>query len=710
MPDPIEDRRSPLSPQLAVRVAIVGSVVLALFAVIFFRLWFLQVLSGTQYVAQAKVNQVRDIQVLAQRGDILDSNGQILVDSVRALTVQITPTQMPVQVTLTNIGAPPRADAAVFNRLAHVLGLSTKRAGCKIAGPPYHARLSPIACLVAQQVSLQPYGDVTVKTKVASNVYYYVAERQSQFRGVSVAQNWITNYPDGTLAAQVLGTVGRITTDELKARTYPGASKNSVVGQSGLEAQYDNFLRGTDGMEKVQVNSDGEPTGTIRPGDPIAGHNLQTSLNARLQNVGQQSLANSVSQAGDAGGAFVAMNPDNGEIYAMGSNPSYDANLMVDPTTKIYDQLTSTNANDPLLNRAIESVGPTGSTFKPITATAALESGAWSVDKIFDDNGNYCVGTGAARQCQRNSGGGTYGPVELVTAIKCSVDTFFYNLGAILNPADPLTHPNGGPLQTWARNFGIGRNPHIDLPGAKSGTLPDQRWREQRNRAEYECDTATGPFRYTDGRGAISARFHRGWRRAAKHAPGGCGIADGTDRPWSIGDDIHLAVGQGDVQVSPLQLAVAYSALANGGTIVSPHLGLNVEDADGTVLQKVGPDPPQRHLSINPIYLDAIRQGLREAASSPGGTSADVMGKFPQQVYGKTGTAQYFNAEGVETDYGWYSCFVPASATSKPIEVTVWVEKGGFGDIAAAPVARQILSQWFYDKPGPYKPGTSSTL
>jgi cell division protein FtsI/penicillin-binding protein 2 len=127
------------------------------------------------------------------------------------------------------------------------------------------------------------------------------------------------------------------------------------------------------------------------------------------------------------------------------------------------------------------------------------------------------------------------------------------------------------------------------------------------------------------------------------------------------------------------------------------------------VLQKVGPEPHRHNLHINPLYLGAIRQGLREAASSSGGTSADVMGNFHQQVYGKTGTAQYI-VNGAETDYAWYSCFVPSTATSKPIEVTVWVEKGGFGDQAAAPVARQILSQWFYGKPGPFVSGSSATL
>jgi penicillin-binding protein 2 len=169
-----------------------------------------------------------------------------------------------------------------------------------------------------------------------------------------------------------------------------------------------------------------------------------------------------------------------------------------------------------------------------------------------------------------------------------------------------------------------------------------------------------------------------------------------------------MAVGQGDVQVSPLQLAVAYSALANGGTIITPHVGMDVESSTGALMRKIDP-APRRRLDINPLYLDEIRTGLRDAASQPGGTSDDVMGNFPQQVYGKTGTAQYI-VNGVENDYAWYACFVPPTATSKPITIVVTVEKGGFGDVAAAPVARQILSQWFYGKPGRFVKGQSTTL
>ena len=709
MTAPPEDRRSPLTPQLALRVAIVGTFALGLFAIIFFRLWFLQVLSGDQYVKAATVNRVRQIDIAAPRGEVLDASGTPLVDSVKTLQVQISPEDLPVPVTLDKLETlerPPRADAIVYNRLAKVLDLPTKRIRCPLhMAAPNVFRMSRIACDVGQQVTLQAYANVTVRSGsvVTRDMQFYLAERQRQFPGVQVQKVYVTHYPYTTLAAQVLGTVGPITSSEISAKTYSGAARTDIVGQTGLEAQYDSFLRGKDGYQQVQVNALNQPTGELGTHNPVSGHNLKLSLNAQLQRVGQQSLAQSMAQNASPGGAFVAMNPFTGAVYAMGSLPSYDPSVFTGNLSQSkYDQLTNPNDGYPLLNRATQSAGPTGSTFKPITSTAALESGEWTTSSLYDDNGQFCVGTGAAQQCRHNAGHAVDGTLDLVNALRVSSDDFFYNLGARLNE-DPSKHPDGGPLDTWAYKFGIGRHTGVDLPAEAIGTLPTPTWRNGRNQLEAECDNATGPFKYTDGT-KYGPHKLKGWHRAHKHPPGWCGIADGTNRPWSIGDNESLAVGQGDVQVTPLQLAVAYSALANGGTVVRPHFGVDVQDQDGTVLQTINP-PPSRHFSINPLYRSTILQGLNDAAQTSGGTSDDVMGNFPMKVYGKTGTAQYAN----QPDYAWYACFV-IDNTNKPILIVVHVEKGGFGDIAAAPVARQILSQWFFGKPGKYQAGTSTSL
>ncbi|MEA2196950.1 MAG: penicillin-binding protein 2 [Solirubrobacteraceae bacterium] len=685
-PTPSDDRKPPLTPQLALRVTVIGGFALTMFAIILFRLWFLQVLSGTQYVAQAKQNRTRKVLVAAPRGEIVDRNGAVLVRSRQATAVQIVPTQLPVPVrnaTISQLAHPPAADRSLYRRLAVVLGISTARQKCKVIGyqnghqVTHHLRLGLVPCLVAQAVYQLPYNDATIATDVKQDVLFYLRERHLQFPGVDEPQVYLTSYPNTTLAAQVLGTVGAVTSAELKQPGFKGLPQSSVVGQTGLEAFYDRYLRGVDGAEQVEVDSLGNPIKVLPQKPAIAGNTLKTSLDLKLQAAGQQSLAQSISgnTPGGAGGAFVAMNPQNGEIYAMGSLPSYDPNVFTKPISQsVYNSLISTVSGDPLNNRAVDGLYPTGSTFKPITATAALESGTWSLSDTYDDTGQYCFSQGGL--CLTNAGHVANGVLDLVSAIKVSDDVFFYNLGAKLN-VDPTTHPQGGPLQQWARLFGIGSSTGVDLPFESSGNLPDPTWRASISKVEVQYEH--------------------------KHHVPCCTIA--YPGPWTVGDNVNLAVGQGDVLVTPLQLAVAYSAIANGGTIVRPHIGLQVENniAD-RVLQNIDP-PPARHINISSTYLDAIRQGLREAASAPGGTSTAVMGNFPLPVYGKTGTAQHTN----QNDQAWYACYVPATATTKPIAVVVTVEKGGFGAVAAAPVARQILSQWFTGKMGPYQAGTSLT-
>ncbi len=662
-----------MTPQLALRVAIVGTVALAMFAIIFFRLWFLQVLSGDKYLAQASVNRARNIPVPAPRGQILDRGGAVLVDSQRAIAVQIIPEQLPAPLTPTTLEHQPRRDVSLYRRLADVLGMSKLPTNCPVPGHGV-LRLQPIACAVTAGYAQLPYANVTIKTDVPSSVLYYLEERQSDFPGVTVEPIWLRTYPLHDVAAQLFGTIGPITPSELKQRRFRGLPQNSVVGQSGLEWFYNHYLQGVDGADQVQVDSLGRPTGALRQVKPVPGHNLKLSLDVNLQKAGEQALQDAINNNPPAnGGAFVAMNPDTGEVYAMGSNPSFDPNIFTKPVpASVYRQLNNPSSGYPLINRAIQSAGPDGSTFKPITATASLQSGAWALSDTYDDSGQFCIDG----QCRHNAGGGANGVLGLVDAIRVSDDVFFYNLGALTN-ADPNTHPDGGALQQWAHNYGIGQPTGIDLGGEVAGNLPSPRWRSHIDQAELQCE-------------------HK------RHVPS-CGIADG--RPWSIGDNINLAVGQGDVQVTPLQLAVAYSAIANGGAVVRPHIGLDVQEPDGTVLQRIDP-PATRKLQINSTYLDSIRQGLHEAAQSPGGTSDDVMGSFPQQVYGKTGTAQYNGQQ----DYSWYVCFVPDSATSKPILVAVWVEQGGFGAQAAAPAAREILSQWFNGQRGAFIAGQSKTL
>ena len=257
-----------------------------------------------------------------------------------------------------------------------------------------------------------------------------------------------------------------------------------------------------------------------------------------------------------------------------------------------------------------------------------------------------------------NAGNVANGPVDMRSALRVSSDVYFYKLGQKLNS----TEPGGGAIQSWASSLGFGKPTGIDLPGEVGGTVPSPGWRARRKVLEAECAKTRG------------------------HP---CGLSDG--RTWSVGDNVNLAVGQGDFLASPLQLGVAYSALVNGGKVLQPRVADDVRSDTGTVLQAIRPVPARR-IAVNSSDRAVVLEGLREAAMDPGGTSADVFGSFGRTVYGKTGTAQHAG----QSDQAWYATYIPDR--KRPIVIVVTVEQGGFGDSSAAPAARLIASEWFGKK------------
>jgi penicillin-binding protein 2 len=339
--------------------------------------------------------------------------------------------------------------------------------------------------------------------------------------------------------------------------------------------------------------------------------------------------------------AFVAMNVHSGAILAMGSYPTYDPSFYTQPHTKAQYEAFGNRSGDPLVDRADQGGYPTGSAFKPITATAALEDGLISPGTIFNDTGSLDIGGLVVH----NAGGAANGPIDMSTALQVSSDVYFFSLGLHASASG-----KGGQIQDWAFKYGLGRNPNIDIPNASAGLIPTPAWRNRVYRSHKN------PY---------------------------------IDRPWNQGDNVNLAVGQGDVMVTPLQLARAYAALANGGTLVTPHLGGRVVNVNGKTVRRIKPQPT-RHLPISDENRSVILGGLERAAMEPGGTSYPVMGGFPFAVAGKTGTAE----RGVGTeDQSWYSVIAPYG--DPQIVVTVTVEHGGFGVESAAPIARSILEQYF---------------
>lgn len=601
------DDRSRAGSRLSLRIAVLGGFALALFAILFFRLWDLQVISGDKYLVEAKNNRTREYKVIAPRGEILDRNGGVLVDNRTSLALVLDTAKLPAD------PARQRAELTQVGQLAHM-------------------SLPKLKKTIREGEQVAAGAPVTLRRDVGYDLVYYLEENQRRFPGVQVQRVFVRRYPDASRAAHVLGSVGEVSEAELKEPPYKGLEPGDEVGQGGVEYTYDRYLRGRPGLTRIQVDARGQPTpgGQLVSKPPSPGDNLKLTIDPEVQSAGESALA-----AQGLPGAFVTMNVRNGQLLGLGSFPTFEPSVFTHPMTQSQvNALFRDPVAAPLADRATEGLYPTGSTFKIITALAALESGEITPQTSIVDGGSITVGG----EKFQNAGGASYGSLTLVPALQVSSDVFFYELG--------LKMWNSGELQRWGHKLGIGRPTGLDLPGQTEGLLPSKQWRDKL---------------YREGE---------------------------TERPWSAGDNIQLATGQGDLQTDPLQMAVAYAALANGGTIVTPHVGMEVDDAAGRVLKEFAP-PPRRHVHIDPTYRADIMEGLHEAAQTPGGTSYSVFGGFPVPVAGKTGTAQ----RPPHGDQSWYIVLAPYP--NPRIVTAVTIEEGGFGVESAAPAALQILESYF---------------
>jgi penicillin-binding protein 2 len=664
---------------------------------------------------------VRKVRIEAPRGDIVDRNGRTLVRTRVAPVVQVVPSQLPAAVLeladdhreararvegdrlrardqlralereLNEDGRrrPSRAEQRERRRLARAA-----RRAAPVDVPPVPASATRVRRLyrqlgrvigtspqtiherVIEGVAETPYSNVTIKTDVDAAAFNYLRERKERFPGIAVEKLYLRSYPHDELAAQLFGTLREISPRELEMRRYRGVASGTRIGASGIEYEYDSYLRGKDGYTRVVINALGnrdEQRQTTRV-EPQQGSQLKLSLDLDLQRVANNALRRAISAAsvnGAKAGAYVAMDPRNGEVLALGSYPSFDANVFAKPLSqRRYDALNSEANGAPLFNRAIAATYPTASTFKVVTSMAALEEGLITPSSTIVDSGVFRLGDREFK----NAKDAVFGPLQLPRALTVSSDVFFYELGARANAKGPI-------IQEWARRLGIGRKTGIDIPGEFEGLVPDSKWRNEGYDAYVEC--------------TAKAKVEQG-TQAALYA---CG---GIERPWSTGDNVNLAVGQGDLQATPLQLATAYSTIANGGRAVRPHLGQAVEDGSGRIVQEIR-KPARRRVEFSEGSRAAIMAGLRGAASADGGTSADVFKDFPYPVYGKTGTAE----RAPNPDQSWYAAYVPHP--TRPIVVVTTVERGGFGAETAAPAARLILSEWFHLEDRDFVAGSSQT-
>jgi penicillin-binding protein 2 len=444
-----------------------------------------------------------------------------------------------------------------------------------------------------------------------------------------------------------------------------------------VEAAFDRYLRGQMGSAQLRVDSLGRPTSDIEQTQPATGgHSVRLTVDVPLQRAAEQALAYGIDQAIQNdnwyanGGAIVALDPRDGAILALASYPEYDPAVYSDSrNTKALAPLLKPNAaeqaNFPGLNRAIEGTYPPGSTFKPITALAAMEEGLLLPYALRSCDPSYPVykeNTTIVDRVFKNwnypAGGGV---MNLPTALAASCDTYFYALG---HEFYKLPEERGQPLQKWARQFGFGQPTGVDVGPESEGLLPTLKWRRETYTKEAFPDT---------------------WR---------------LERLWKPGDSILLAIGQKDLAVTPLQMARFYAMIANDGKLVTPHLLQQIEQGDPkspVVLRRHVPGPP-RQVGISETALFAVQQGLYDAAHKSYGTSSGVFGSFRIPVAGKTGTAEKWSERDQRyIDQSWWCGYGPTE--NARLVVCAVIENGGFGAEAAAPAALKVFEKYF--KTGP---------
>jgi penicillin-binding protein 2 len=627
-----------LTPKLALRIGILGMLSLAVFAVLFLRLWALQVLSGDQYLQAARNNQLRTVREQAPRGVIRDREGRILVGNKPGVAIQISPADLP------DTWPERRAE---LRRLARVLNIPVRR--------------------ILEAINRRkgdPLTPVTVKESARKDQIYFLAEHKTEFPGVEIRPTYLREYPFGRLAAQVLGHVGEISEEQLTARRGRGYRLGDKIGQAGIEAAYDLYLRGRPGEARVRVDSLGHRQSDLIPSiQARPGYSLRLTIDIRLQRAAERALEHGIALAQEDGewaangGAVVALDPRDGAILAMASNPTFHPGVYVgrvEPQIlrRLTDEDAAKEANYPALNRALEGVYPPGSTFKPVTALAALEEHLIQPYSPLACTGSYL----AYKQYFDNWDPYVNEAMTLPTALERSCDTYFYELG---NMFYSLPEERGSPFQAWASRFGFGQRTGVDLGPESSGLLPTPEWR----RANF----------------------------------------DGFDREWRPGFSIQLAIGQGDLLVTPLQMARFYAIIANGGRLVTPHIAEQIEQPGDTrsptlVKRRFPPEPPLR-TGVDPNAIEVVKQGLYAATHGPYGTSSPIFSNYPVPIAGKTGTAEKVvelpGFVGLR-DQSWWCGYGPAGAADTPeIAVCVVIENGGHGGTAAAPAALEVFEEYF---------------
>ncbi|MGF1471542.1 MAG: penicillin-binding protein 2 [Rubrobacteraceae bacterium] len=645
------EKRPPRKPlviskgNMQMRVVSVAVMVAIVFLILAARLWYLQVLTSEDYALSAEATQTREVNIPAQRGVIYDRNGEVIANNVSGLNVTVIPSAI---------------ERDGVKELAEILGANTA------------------AVLGRYDFALQnnPYASMLVRENADKDAVTYISERTEKFPGVTVNDDWVRNYPSGETAAHVLGYTGAVTEDELGREPFKGLSNDAIVGKNGVELSYEKLLRGEPGKKEYSVDAlgrvvttrradgtraDGRPEVAPELGrpdkitDPVPGKDLALTLDLELQKAAEKELnlamerAKEEEDAAGDGGAVVAMDPRNGEILAMASRPSFEPQLFVGGISgaeevERYEYLTSEEANSPFANRAVYGAYPGASTFKVFTGMAGLVHGVINPYTTVTDDGSCWLPAGVVSGCwqswRQNYGPeyGSHGTQNYYQAIMDSNNKYFFQV------VDWLWNETNDKdlLSKFYKKFGFGSKTGVDLPAEEAGVVPTQSWQQEIG------ETA-------------------------------------DDKYWGVGRWVNMAIGQGDLQVTPVQMARGYAAIQNGGTLVTPHVGLEVRNQKGEVEEKISPEPAG-NVGVDQSVLDATIEGMRRVTKQ-GGTAEYSFKGAELDFVGKSGTGEMW---GSEDPVNWFAGW--AENQENPIVVVAMVENGGWhSDVTAAPAVRHVL-------------------
>ena len=665
--------------RLVVLRVLVGSILLTLLG----RLGYLQVEQGAAYRKAASANRIRSVISPAARGEVLDDRGIPLVSNRTALVVSVNRTLL---------RTAPQHGAAVLSRLSRIVGIGVEELSrtitpCGTVLPDGTIARSATKCWNGSP--LQPVPVTSYSTQRPAEVARVLAitEHAEDFPGVTATYQAVRQYPQGSLAAHALGYLGNVTADDLKRKGYDGPPAGAQVGRLGLEAVYDKELRGTDGVQKLLVDKDSNVTGTLGSVPAKAGSDLVLSLDSRVQRVAEQALAKGIARArtqydknrgknyAAPGGAAVVVEVATGRLVALASNPTYDPGLFVPRiSTRDYKRLTG-DSRQPLVSLATQGLFAPGSTFKVVSTAAAVKAGS-SINGYFPCTSSFKVGD----RTFHNFEGETFGSIDFRKTLVKSCDTVYYKLAYDEWVRDGGVANRKGAREVFpsmARAWGFGSQTGIDLSDERRGTITDRRYKT----------------RFWEQAKAIKCkRARNGYPEVARTDPSRAAYllalakefcSDGYR--YNAGDAVLFAIGQGDVLATPLQLTMAYAALANGGTLFAPRLAKGLLSADGT---SVTPLPPVKRsvLPVSKGVLAYVRDALAGVPAT-GGTAQEAFKGFPLgqlAVAGKTGTADVVG----KSPTSWFASFAPASAPK--YAVVVMVPEGGTGGTTAAPIAREI--------------------